>query len=277
MSKQRVFDIFNFTKPQPDKLTSLNKPKLKSNSDNDSDSVDSELLALSSFSSSTSCLYETDYESTSYKNLLKNDEKIDLGDLQSGPIRSVLKDLLSISVGSLKAEMIAAKNVIIQTYGTLKELTTDNLKLILHENVYPNLFHLYKVAITLPISSSTNNLLYDFKFGIRYLATGQHFSALHFEFLAGVSTIAMIVRETCKILWTILQPIEMIELTTNDWLDIAKDYFEKTQFPNTVGASVQRRGVGNIQKNAKDVREYFVEYTNNPNHALDWQNTIIGR
>ncbi|CAI6367312.1 unnamed protein product [Macrosiphum euphorbiae] len=41
--------------------------------------------------------------------------------------------------------------------------------------------------------------------------------------------------------------------------------------------SVQRRGVGNIQKNAKDVREYFVEYVNNPNHALDWQNTIIGK
>eukprot|EP00102_Acyrthosiphon_pisum_P018828 XP_016656038.1 PREDICTED: uncharacterized protein LOC107882336 [Acyrthosiphon pisum] len=358
MSKQRVFDIFNFTKPQPDKLTSLNKPKLKSNSDNDSDSVDSELLALSSFSSSTSCLNETDDESTNYKNLLKNDEKIDLGDLQSGPIRPVLKsypmtkfgnqkrcfnasyfneydwleysiqhdalycfpcrnfsandnegtfsktgfrnwkklsgsrgitgkkqtklkahastkshltcvakwlghkntetigsvhtqlstqhkleveanksyiktlidialylscqglpfrghdestdslnkgnfkeacqlmskyvpefsvkflkttnytsplvqnsiiemcaknvrdqiiseDLLSISVDSLKAEMIVAKNVIIQTYSTSKELITDNLKLILQENVYPNLFHLYKVAITLPISSST--------------------------------------------------------------------------------------------------------------------------
>lgn len=42
-------------------------------------------------------------------------------------------------------------------------------------------------------------------------------------------------------------------------------------------ASVQRREVGNIQKNAKDVREYFVEYVNNSNHALDWQNTIIGR
>ncbi|CAI6374789.1 unnamed protein product [Macrosiphum euphorbiae] len=96
MSKQRVFDIFNFTKPQPDKLTSLNKPKLKSNSDNDSDSVDSELLALSSFSSSTSCSNETDDESTNYKNLLKNDEKIDLGDLQSGPIRPVLKVIIII-------------------------------------------------------------------------------------------------------------------------------------------------------------------------------------
>jgi len=74
------------------------------------------------------------------------------------------------------------------------------------------------------------------KFGNRYLATGQHFSALHFEFLVGVSTIAMIVRETCKVLWEILQPIEMAEPTTNDWLNIAKGYFEKTQFPNTVGA-----------------------------------------
>lgn len=51
--------------------------------------------------------------------------------------------------------MVVAKNCIIQTYGTSKEITADNLKLILRENVYPNLFHLYKVALTLPISSST--------------------------------------------------------------------------------------------------------------------------
>jgi len=59
---------------------------------------------------------------------------------------------------------------------------------------------------------------------------------LHFEFLAGVSTIAIIVRETCIVLWQILQPLEMAEPTTDDWLEIAKGYFEKTQFPNTVGA-----------------------------------------
>ncbi|XP_050437787.1 uncharacterized protein LOC126843996 isoform X2 [Adelges cooleyi] len=70
----------------------------------------------------------------------------------------------------------------------------------------------------------------------RYLATGTHFSALHYEFLMGVSTITKIVRETCEVLWTILQPIEMSEPTTHDWLDIAEGYFEKTQFPNTVGA-----------------------------------------
>lgn len=43
----------------------------------------------------------------------------------------------------------------------------------------------------------------------RYLATGTHFSSLNFEFLAGVSTIAMIVQETCEVLWEILQLKEM--------------------------------------------------------------------
>lgn len=84
MSIERVFDIFNFTKPKPDKLTVLNKSKLKNNSDNDSESVDSELLN------------ETVCESTIYTKLLKNDETTDLGDLQSGPIRPVLKVIIII-------------------------------------------------------------------------------------------------------------------------------------------------------------------------------------
>lgn len=70
----------------------------------------------------------------------------------------------------------------------------------------------------------------------RYLATGSYFSTLHFEFLIGVSTISAIVRETCEVIWSILQPIEMAESTINDWLDIAARYLEKAQFPNCVGA-----------------------------------------
>lgn len=68
------------------------------------------------------------------------------------------------------------------------------------------------------------------------MATGSNFSILHFEFLMGISTISMIVRETCEILWNILQPIEMAVPTIDDWLDIATGYFEKTQFPNCIGA-----------------------------------------
>jgi len=100
MSKQRerVFDIFNLKKPKPDNLTGLNKPKLKSISDNDdSDSVnvDSDLLASFSYSCSKSCLNATDNKSTS-TNLLKNEKIIDLGDLKTGPIRPVLKVIIII-------------------------------------------------------------------------------------------------------------------------------------------------------------------------------------
>lgn len=52
----------------------------------------------------------------------------------------------------------------------------------------------------------------------------------------GVSTIAEIIKETCKILWDILQPIEMPVPTVEDWLSIAEGFYKKTQFPNCVGA-----------------------------------------
>jgi len=37
----------------------------------------------------------------------------------------------------------------------------------------------------------------------------------------------------------------------------------------------RRNGVGNSTSNAKDVREYFVNYFNNPAHELSWQNRVI--
>jgi len=37
----------------------------------------------------------------------------------------------------------------------------------------------------------------------------------------------------------------------------------------------ERRGVGNPSTSAKDVREYFVKYFNDPIHALSWQNKVI--
>lgn len=52
----------------------------------------------------------------------------------------------------------------------------------------------------------------------------------------GISTISKIVKETCKVLWRILQPIEMAVLTTDEWLEIAAGFDEKTQFPNCLGA-----------------------------------------
>ncbi|KAE9533657.1 hypothetical protein AGLY_009006 [Aphis glycines] len=70
----------------------------------------------------------------------------------------------------------------------------------------------------------------------RYLGTGSNFSTLHFEFLIGISTLSNILRQTCDIIWKVLQPIEMAQPTIDDLLDIAAGYFEKAQFPNCVGA-----------------------------------------
>lgn len=52
----------------------------------------------------------------------------------------------------------------------------------------------------------------------------------------GRSTICSIIRETCKALWMILQPEEMPEPNRDGWLNIAKKFYLKTNFPNLVGA-----------------------------------------
>lgn len=71
---------------------------------------------------------------------------------------------------------------------------------------------------------------------LRYLATGTSFSAMHLEFSMGCSTIAKIVKETCQVLWEVLQPIEMPVPSVDDWLGVAAEFYNKTQFPNCVGA-----------------------------------------
>lgn len=70
----------------------------------------------------------------------------------------------------------------------------------------------------------------------RYLSTGTCFKALQFDFHVGKSTIAEIVRETCAIIWKILQPTEMPKPTTEQWLGISDRFYQSTNFPNCLGA-----------------------------------------
>lgn len=70
----------------------------------------------------------------------------------------------------------------------------------------------------------------------RYLSTGIHFSALHFDFRIGKSTINQIVRETCQILWSVLQPTEMPEPNREKWIEISELFYKKTNFPNCLGS-----------------------------------------
>lgn len=70
----------------------------------------------------------------------------------------------------------------------------------------------------------------------RYLATGNSFHSLHYEFLLGITTIREIVRSTCEAIWTCLQPVFMAEKTEEDWIHLAEQFYERTNFPNCLCA-----------------------------------------
>jgi len=57
----------------------------------------------------------------------------------------------------------------------------------------------------------------------RYLATGSSFISLHYEYLRGATTVREIVRDTCD---------------KSDWIRTADEFYERTNFPNCIGAVV---------------------------------------
>ncbi|XP_040187301.1 protein ANTAGONIST OF LIKE HETEROCHROMATIN PROTEIN 1-like [Rana temporaria] len=70
---------------------------------------------------------------------------------------------------------------------------------------------------------------------LRYLATGNSYSSLQYEFRIGISTISEIVKQTCDAIWTLkcrFMPIPNKE----KWEDIAQRFWMKTNFPNCLGA-----------------------------------------
>lgn len=76
----------------------------------------------------------------------------------------------------------------------------------------------------------------DFFIYFRYLATGNTFRSLSFEYRIGRSTISAIVKETCTVIWRVLKEQVMCKPTTDDWERIADEFFQRTNFPNCIGA-----------------------------------------
>lgn len=68
------------------------------------------------------------------------------------------------------------------------------------------------------------------------MASGESFRSLALRFRVGVSTVSLIVKETCNIIWEVLQNEYLPHPTTDIWLKTAKTYFEKWNFPNCIGA-----------------------------------------
>ena len=72
---------------------------------------------------------------------------------------------------------------------------------------------------------------------LRYLATGEMQSSLSFSFRIGRSTISGIISETCSAIWTALKSHYMTSpQPRKDWENIAREFEEKWNFPNCLGA-----------------------------------------
>lgn len=71
---------------------------------------------------------------------------------------------------------------------------------------------------------------------LRYLATGNSQMSEAFDFVIAPQTISKILRETCHAIWTVLQDYIKAPNCEAEWLNIAKGFNEKWNFPNAVGA-----------------------------------------
>ncbi|XP_073437113.1 gamma-aminobutyric acid receptor subunit beta-2 isoform X2 [Dendrobates tinctorius] len=73
-------------------------------------------------------------------------------------------------------------------------------------------------------------------YGLRFLATGETLSSLHFQYRIGISTLSGIVADTCRALWNVLCPEFMPLPTAEKWMEIADKFWTVCNFPNCLGA-----------------------------------------
>ena len=69
-----------------------------------------------------------------------------------------------------------------------------------------------------------------------YLATGNCFISLHYQYTIGATTVREIVRVTGDAIRECLKPACMSARDKNDWIRTADEFCERTNFPNCIGA-----------------------------------------
>lgn len=67
------------------------------------------------------------------------------------------------------------------------------------------------------------------------MATGLNFTLTQ-KFRIATQTIKIIVAEVCSTIWYKLQPLEMAVPSVEEWKNVSKQFEQKTQFPNCIGA-----------------------------------------
>ena len=71
----------------------------------------------------------------------------------------------------------------------------------------------------------------------RFLATGEIYRSLCFQFRISVSAISYIVKQVCKAIYDHLGPEYLrVPETREEWLNIAAKFEEKWSYPNCLGA-----------------------------------------
>ncbi|XP_036436857.1 protein ANTAGONIST OF LIKE HETEROCHROMATIN PROTEIN 1-like [Colossoma macropomum] len=72
---------------------------------------------------------------------------------------------------------------------------------------------------------------------LRFLATGETFQPLGFQYRIGSTTVSQIVLSTCEALYEVMKD-DYLKTPTSEasWRAIAKDFYEKWQYPNCLGA-----------------------------------------
>lgn len=90
---------------------------------------------------------------------------------------------------------------------------------------------------------------------LKYLAHGGSFLNLSWEFRVGQSTVSKVIRQTCLALWNVLAPIYLSVPKEKDWIKISNRFWEKWQFPNTLGA-IDGKHVA-IQSPCKSGSEFY--------------------
>nr|XP_017035538.1 protein ALP1-like isoform X3 [Drosophila kikkawai] len=71
---------------------------------------------------------------------------------------------------------------------------------------------------------------------LRYLATGMSIRGLSFSFRTAESTIRQMIPEVCQAIWDTFCRTHMAPPSSEDFLKVSKDFFEKSGFPNCIGA-----------------------------------------
>lgn len=72
---------------------------------------------------------------------------------------------------------------------------------------------------------------------LRFLATGESYSSLEFQFRISKSTLSNMIPYVCNVIYTVLKDDYLAcPQSELEWLNIAKEFQDRWQFPNCLGA-----------------------------------------